>query len=179
MNILRFSSLFESTKSDGQKRHPIYSQCAPSGLIVLCYTFIISTNLLIICHTNLGFREPLCKSKVCPTDLGFRNLAANLRFCATKELGKGFTERNLRNFRSFYLQFPNYEIWHARVPNLSWTHFRSLLSVENKEARYWYMNEAASESWSSRTLDRNICSQFYCRLSRRYKNCGCAKSMQV
>ena len=82
----------------------------------------------------------------------------------TKELGKGFTERNLRNFRSFYLQFPDYEIWHARVPNLTWTHFRSLLSVENKEARYWYMNESASENWSSRTLDRNIGSQYYYRL---------------
>lgn len=26
--------------------------------------------------------------------------------------------------RLFYLQFPDYEIWHARVPNLTWTHFR-------------------------------------------------------
>lgn len=42
----------------------------------------------------------------------------------TKEIGKGFTERNLRNFRLFYLQFPDYEIWHACVPNLTWTHFR-------------------------------------------------------
>lgn len=82
----------------------------------------------------------------------------------TEELGKGFTERNLRNFRSFYLQFPDYQIWHACVPNLTWTHFRSLLSVENEEARYWYMNEAASENWSSRTLDRNIGSQYYYRL---------------
>lgn len=82
----------------------------------------------------------------------------------TKEIGKGFTERNLRNFRLFYLQFPDYEIWHACVPNLTWTHFRALLSVENKDARYWYMNEAASENWSSRTLDRNVGSQYYFRL---------------
>ncbi len=82
----------------------------------------------------------------------------------TKEIGKGFTERNLRNFRLFYLQFPDYEIWHACVPNLTWTHFRALLSVENKDARYWYMNEAASENWSSRTLERNVGSQYYFRL---------------
>lgn len=82
----------------------------------------------------------------------------------TKEIGKGFTERNLRNFRLFYLQFSDYEIWHACVPNLTWTHFRALLSVENKDARYWYMNEAASENWSSRTLERNVGSQYYFRL---------------
>lgn len=89
-----------------------------------------------------------------------KNLAADL----TKELGKGYTERNLRNFRLFYLQFPDREIWHACVPNLTWTHFRALLPVENKDARYWYMNEAASENWSSRTLDRNVGSQYYFRL---------------
>ncbi len=42
----------------------------------------------------------------------------------TKEIGKGLTERNLCNFRLSYLQFHNYEIWHACVPNLTWTHFR-------------------------------------------------------
>ena len=41
----------------------------------------------------------------------------------TKVFGKGFTERNLRNFRQFYIMFPDYEIWHARVPNLTWTYF--------------------------------------------------------
>lgn len=84
----------------------------------------------------------------------------------THEFGKGFTERNLRNFRQFYIQFPDYEIWHASVPNLTWTHFRSLLPVDNRDARYWYMNEAASENWNVRTLDRNIGSQYYYRLLR-------------
>ena len=53
-----------------------------------------------------------------------KRLAASL----TKELGKGYSERNLRNFRLFYLQFPDYEIWHTSVPNLTWSHYRSLLS---------------------------------------------------
>lgn len=50
------------------------------------------------------------------------------------------------------------------VPNLKWTHFRSLITVDNPEARNWYMNEAASENWNSRTLDRNIVSQYFYRL---------------
>ena len=82
----------------------------------------------------------------------------------TKEFGNGFTDRNLRNFRKFYLMFPDDKIWHTCVPNLNWTHFRSLLRVPDENARIWYMNEAANESWSSRTLDRNISTQYYYRL---------------
>lgn len=91
-------------------------------------------------------------------------LLKNLSEVLTTSFGKGFTERNLRYFRQFYVLFPDFEIWHARVPNLTWTHFRSLLSVDNSDARYWYLNEAASENWNSRTLDRNIGSQYYFRL---------------
>ena len=83
----------------------------------------------------------------------------------TLEFGKGFDDRNLRYCRQFYLYFPDHEmIWNARVPNLTWTHFRSLLRVPDAEARAWYLNEASRESWSSRTLDRNIGSQYYHRL---------------
>ena len=82
----------------------------------------------------------------------------------TKEFGKGFSARNLRNFRKFYLYFPDAEIWHACVPNLNWTHFRCLLRVDDEDARIWYMKEACEEGWSSRTLDRNISTQYYFRL---------------
>lgn len=81
-----------------------------------------------------------------------------------EEFGNGFSERNLRNFRKFYLQFPDIQIWNTCVPNLNWLHFRSLLRVEDETARLWYMKEAASEGWSVRTLDRNIGTQYYHRL---------------
>lgn len=82
----------------------------------------------------------------------------------TKEFGSGFMERNLRNFRKFYLVFPEKEIWNACVPNLNWTHFRSLLRVTDENARIWYLKEADEQGWSSRTLDRNIGTQYYYRL---------------
>lgn len=82
----------------------------------------------------------------------------------TKEFGKGFTERNLRNFRQFYQSFPDAEIRHTRVPNLTWSHIRLLLKVHNEQSRLWYMNEASAEMWSVRTLDRNIGSQYYERM---------------
>lgn len=79
----------------------------------------------------------------------------------THEFGKGFSPRNLRDYRNFYLLFPNIEIWHSRVPNLTWTHFRMLLRVETPEIREWYMNEASHENWSVRALDRNIATQYF------------------
>ena len=50
---------------------------------------------------------------------------------------KGYTPRDLRAHRHFYLCFNDLEIWYSRVPNLTWTHFRTLLSVASDDARYW------------------------------------------
>ena len=47
---------------------------------------------------------------------------------------------------------------------LSWTHYAIILQEDSKEARTWYENEAANEMWSTRTLQRNISSQYYHRL---------------
>lgn len=47
---------------------------------------------------------------------------------------------------------------------LSWTHYRVLLQVEDKKARVWYEKEAAEQTWSVRTLQRNISSQYYYRM---------------
>lgn len=60
--------------------------------------------------------------------------------------------------------FPDKEIWNACVPNLTWTHFRALLRVDDEDARIWYMREAYESGWSTRTLDRNIGTQYYYRL---------------
>ena len=79
--------------------------------------------------------------------------------------GKGFTSSNLYQFVQFYKFFP--EIFYAvsgKFQILSWTHYRNLLRVSDKNARDWYMNEAINEVWSARTLDRNIASQYYYRL---------------
>ncbi|XGA80506.1 PDDEXK nuclease domain-containing protein [Halomonas sp. CH40] len=71
----------------------------------------------------------------------------------TREFGKGFDVRNLRNMRAFYLAFPNRN---ALRTELSWTHYRILLRIDNHQAREWYMAEAASQHWSSRALERQV-----------------------
>ena len=77
---------------------------------------------------------------------------------------KGYSHRDLRNYRQLYLCFNDLEIWYARVPNLNWSHYRTLLHVVNDDARYWYVQEASREMWSVRTLARNVGSQYYHRL---------------
>jgi predicted nuclease of restriction endonuclease-like (RecB) superfamily len=47
---------------------------------------------------------------------------------------------------------------------LSWTHYRRLLRVDSDKARKWYMDEAAHQNWSSRTLERQINTLYYERL---------------
>ena len=54
-------------------------------------------------------------------------------------------------------------------PLLTWTHYRTLLQVKDPEARNWYMREAAEQTWSVRTLQRNISSQYYFRLQQSQK----------
>lgn len=82
----------------------------------------------------------------------------------TGEFGSSYSKRNLLYFRKFYLAFPDEQIVNTCVHNLNWSHFRSLLRVSDETARLWYMKEAAQESWSVRTLDRNIGTQYYYRL---------------
>ncbi len=79
----------------------------------------------------------------------------------TKDFGKGFTERNVRNMRAFYSAFP---IWHAVRAELTWTHYRLLLKVEKEKARDFYLNEAVDSNWSTRQLERQINSFYYERL---------------
>ena len=78
--------------------------------------------------------------------------------------GRGFSQRNLADFRKFYILFPDKRILQTRLQNLNCSHFRSLLRVDDENARIWYLNEAAKEGWSSRTPDRNISTQYYYRL---------------
>ena len=64
----------------------------------------------------------------------------------TVEFVKGFTERNLQLMRQFYLAFPNAN---ALRSELSWTHYRSLMRVNDMDARAFYLDEAVKSGWSS------------------------------
>lgn len=112
----------------------------------------------------------------------------------TQEFGKGYSETNVKSFRKFYMMFDKIliqktpsanlpigqtlsaqfntiellkhinQIKQALPAELCWSHYERLMRVEDDTARLWYMQEAASQRWSFRTLDRNISSQYYYRL---------------
>ena len=79
----------------------------------------------------------------------------------TAEFGKGYTVTNLKYMRQFYNAFP---IGHALRDQLSWTHYRMLLKVEDDTARMFYLDECAKSNWSTRQLERQINSFFYQRI---------------
>ena len=79
----------------------------------------------------------------------------------TKDFGKGFSVRTLQQMKKFYVMFPNTNELRSQ---LTWTHYRLLMSVENEQARLWYMNEAIASAWSSRQLERQISTLYYERL---------------
>ena len=75
-------------------------------------------------------------------------------------------ENNLVNATSSQFSTANnFQAVTAKSPiRLSWTHYRIILQESNAEARAWYENEAANEMWSTRTLQRNVSSQYYHRM---------------
>jgi predicted nuclease of restriction endonuclease-like (RecB) superfamily len=79
----------------------------------------------------------------------------------SSEFGEGFSAPSLWNYRQFYLEFP---ILSTAWRELRWSHFKLLMRIKNPQARLWYVNEAASQGWSVRALDRQISTQFYERL---------------
>lgn len=80
--------------------------------------------------------------------------------------GKGYDRGTLYRCLRFYKLFPEIVASVGQQSNilLSWTHYRILLQVEDEKARKWYEKEAFEQTWSVRTLQRNISSQYYYRM---------------
>lgn len=80
--------------------------------------------------------------------------------------GQGFDYSSLYKYARFYEYFP--EILDSLSTKsqglLTWTHYRVLLQVPDSDARTWYAKEAFGQTWSVRTLQRNVSSQYYFRL---------------
>lgn len=89
----------------------------------------------------------------------------------TQLYGKGYDRSNLYHCLKFYKTFPQIVDTVCRQSGnfLSWSHYRALLQVEDKAARDWYEKEASEQTWSVRTLQRNISSQYYYRMLKTQK----------
>ncbi len=105
-------------------------------------------------------------------------LLKNLSKELTAEFGKGFSYANLRNFRQFYLIYPNWENCYTLCSNLSWSHNRLIMRVSSDAARTFYLNEAKRNQWSVRETERQIKSQYYERLLSTQKQISHSNKLQ-
>lgn len=79
----------------------------------------------------------------------------------SKQYGSGFERRSLRNMAKFYNV---YKTGPAVRAHISWTHYKLLITIENKEKREFYENEIEKNCWSTRQLERQINSCYYERI---------------
>ena len=82
----------------------------------------------------------------------------------TKRFGKGFSRSNLYSFFKFYILYKNIFQTLSGQTLLTWSHYSLLIKINDQKARDWYEKEARECSWSVRTLQRNINTQYYYRL---------------
>lgn len=91
-------------------------------------------------------------------------LLENLSKALSASFGKGFSYANLRNFRQFYLTYPDQAICYTLCSKLSWSHNRLIMRLDDPKARDYYLTEGATQQWSVRQLERNIQTHSYQRL---------------
>ena len=94
-----------------------------------------------------------------------KNLIKILSEKLTKEFGKGFSQRNLEQMRTFYVRYSIPQTLSEEFQfNLSWSHYLILMRIEDINARNFYEIEAFENNWSLRELKRQVNSSLYERL---------------
>ena len=81
-----------------------------------------------------------------------------------EKYGKGYSTQNLYNFRLFYEKFSEPKNFSTVWRNLTWSHYKLIMRVTSRTARDWYCDESSRLEWDTRTLQRNIGTQYYERL---------------
>lgn len=94
----------------------------------------------------------------------------------TREFGKGFTIANLKNMRQFYRVFP---IRYTLCSELSWSHYRLLMRIENEDRRNFYTEECVKSAWSVRQLERQIHSMYFDRILASKEKDAVAKEIEI
>lgn len=93
----------------------------------------------------------------------------------TKEFGRGFDITNLRKMRQFYLTFPKRD---TLCLELSWSHYRLIMRINNEERRKFYYQECIKSKWSVRQLERQINTLYYDRILASHDKVSVANEIQ-
>jgi len=96
-------------------------------------------------------------------------LLKQLSTALTKEFGKGFSKRNLAQMRKFYIVYSKVQTASAKLQmtdfQLNWSHYLTLVRIENQAERRFYEIEATKNNWGVRELKRQYNSALYTRLT--------------
>jgi predicted nuclease of restriction endonuclease-like (RecB) superfamily len=126
--------------------------------------YAAANHIMVQAYWNIGRRivreEQGGKQRADYGQFLIRNLARQLG----DEFGGGVSVANLKNFRQFYIEFPNFRKGYALRSLLTWTHWRVLMRVEDPDARDFYIRESAENGWKTRQLERNIATHYFQRL---------------
>ena len=79
-----------------------------------------------------------------------------------EEFGPGYSVRNLWYMVRFAEAFPDEKIMNALRSQLGWTHFRSLIGIDDPLKRDFYAEMCRIENWSTRTLEKKIGGMLFC-----------------
>lgn len=143
-----------------QKSNEVYSSVRNSVIAAQKQVYAAVNSAMVTAYWEIGEQIYKACGENDRAEYG-KNLIAYLSKQLTAEFGKGFDETNLRKMRQFYNAFP---IRDALRLELSWTHYRLLMRVENDAARTFYMDECVKAGWSTRQLERQINTLYFERI---------------
>ena len=110
---------------------------------------------MVILYWNIGerIREDILGQE--RADYG-KQIVQTLSGRLTEEYGRGFSRANLFHMVHFAEVYPNEEIVYALSRQLSWTHFREIIYLEDDLKRDFYAEMCRVERWSTRTMRSKI-----------------------
>ena len=115
---------------------------------------------LVLLYWNIGqrIRTDILKEK----RAGYgEKIVSALSAQLADEFGRGFTRTNLFNMTRFAEEFPDPKIVHALSGQLSWTHFRRIIYLDDLLKRDFYAEMCRIEKWNTRTLHQKIQSMLF------------------
>ena len=79
----------------------------------------------------------------------------------TEQFGKGWSISKLQHCVRAAYTFTEDDILYAVRTQLTWTHLRSLMSIEDPLKRQFYLEMTRIENWDTRTLDQKVDSMLF------------------
>ena len=115
---------------------------------------------LTLMYWNIGFKINQNIVKNNRAEYG-KEIVNSVSTQLVKEFGNSFSKRNIFHMIKFYKVFNDEKIVFTLSTQLTWTHIRSLIAIEDELKRTFYIEMTKLDKWSTRTLNDRIDSQLY------------------